>query len=103
MRSPAMLIFSMIFSIVYTICFYYNWALFRYYPAYAQFSLGPLGPEAGPAITWYGWIGWSVVVAGVVALIVPRRVAERISPTLVWGVGAAVLIGIAVYERRWFL
>jgi hypothetical protein len=44
-----------------------------------------------------------VVVAGAVALIVPRRVAERISPTLVWGVGAAVLIGIAVYERRWFL
>jgi hypothetical protein len=100
---PSFLVFSTVFGVAYTVCFYYNWALFRFYPAYSQFSLGALGPDAGPAILWYGWIALAFVVAAAVALVVPTRVAERISPTVVWGVTAAVLIGIAIYERRWFL
>ncbi len=100
---PSALVFSTVFGLVYTVCFYRNWALFRFYPAYSQFSLGPLGPEAGPAILWYGWIGWAVLISAGAAVLVPRRLAERVGPTVVWATGAAVLLGILIYERRWFI
>lgn len=98
----ASLVFSMVFGVAYVVCFYFNWALFRFYPAYSQFSFAPLGPEAGPAILWYGWMGWAAGVAAVAALVVPRRVADEVPPGAVWGIGAAVLAVIAVYERTWF-
>jgi len=33
---------------------------------------------------------------------VPRSIAERIGQVWVWGVPAALLVVILVYERRWF-
>jgi hypothetical protein len=101
--NPSALVFSSLFGIVYTICFYNNWALFRFYPAYSRFSLGPLGPEAGPAILWYGWLAYALIISGAVALIVPRALAAKLSPGLVWGIGLAVLLVIVFYERIWFL
>jgi hypothetical protein len=102
MVGSAALVFSVVFGLAYGACFYFNWALFRFYPAYSQFSIAALGPEAGPAILWYGWMAWAAVVAAVVALVVPRQLADRLSPAVVWMTGAATLVAIAVYERTWF-
>jgi hypothetical protein len=101
--NPSALVFSSLFGIVYTICFYNNWALFRFYPAYSQFSMAALGPEAGPAILWYGWLAYALIISGAVALLVPRALAAKLSPGLVWGIGVAVLLVIVFYERIWFL
>ena len=100
---PSPLVFSTLFGIVYTVCFYNNWALFRYYPAYSQFSMTALGPEAGPAILWYGWLAYALIVSAVVAIVVPRAVAAKLSPTVVWSVGLAVLMVIVVLLRTWFI
>ena len=101
--SPSSLVFSMLFGIVYTICFYNNWALFRYYPAFSRFSLTPLGQDAGPAILWYGWVANALIVSGVVALLVPRALAAKLSPTVVWRVGAGMLVVIVFLLRTWFI
>ena len=102
-RSPALQVFSMLSGVAYTACFYYNWPLFRYYPAVEQFTLGPLGPDAGPAILWYGWLATAFLGSALVALVVPRRAAEKLSPRFVWIAAAVVLIGITIYEKSWFI
>jgi hypothetical protein len=103
------LVFSLVFGVVYTICFYFtspanpNWALFRFYPSYSQFSIAPLGREAGPAILWYGWMGYALLAGLAAAFIVPPRLSAKLSPTVVWVATAALLLAITVYERTWFL
>ena len=101
--NPKLLVFTMFFGLVYMICFYFNWGLFRFYPAYTQFSFDPLGPEAGPVIMWYGWMGNAFIVATALALLTPRSIAMKLNPTLVWGISAVVLIGTLWYEKRWFI
>ena len=96
-------IFSMLFGVVYTICFYYNWALFRYYPVLGQWYRASQPPaEAGPAILWYGWLAEAFVISLVISLAVPRKLAARISADAAWIVPAALILAIIVYERRWF-
>ena len=102
-ENPALLVFSTLFGVVYTVCFYNNWALFRFYPAYAQFSFAPLGREAGPAILWYGWLAWALIISAITALIVPRALAAKIAPSLVWGIGVFMLVVITVLLRAWFI
>jgi hypothetical protein len=58
--------------------------------------------EAGPAILWYSWLFGATAISAAAALVVPRSIAERIGQAWVWGVPAALLVVILVYERRWF-
>jgi hypothetical protein len=103
-RAGSIKIFSMLFGIMYVVCFYFNLSLFIYYPAYSRFSLTALPfEEAGPAILWYGWILNAAIFSGVVALIVPRSWSERLSPNLSWIVPLVVIVGLLIYERRWFI
>jgi hypothetical protein len=101
-RYPSVQIFSMLFGIVYLTCFYMDWAPFRYYPDAGAFYLKP-HPEAGPAILWYGWLAAAAVVSGLVALAVPRRLAERIGQQWAWAVPALTVVLLLIYERRWFV
>jgi hypothetical protein len=78
-------------------------AMFRYYPALGAFSLEPQPlATAGLPINWYSWLLGAFVVSLVAALLMPRRLAERLPHAWVWGVNLAVIVGIMVYERRWF-
>jgi hypothetical protein len=96
-------IFSMVYGIVYCICFYYNWAVFRYYPALEEFHLQSQPPAtAGPAILWYAWVIEAIPITVVLSLLVPRKVAERVPHAAVWIVPALLLVAILVYEKRWF-
>jgi hypothetical protein len=96
-------IFSILFIIVYTLCFYFNIALFKYYPLVAQFHINSQPTRSGPPISWYGWLAVALLVSLPLALIMPRKLGNRISPTLAWLMPALVVIAVLVYEKRWFV
>ena len=98
------MMFSITFGVVYTLCFYYNWPLFAYYPQVneAHFS-SELIDTAGPPILWYGWLATSALVSAAVAISVPRSVSDRLWHGWAWIVPAGVVVAILIYEKRWFL
>ena len=96
-------IFSMVFGVVYTLAFYFSWALFKYFPLVRQFHLEDQGKEAGPPISWYGWLATSLVVALPIALIIPRKWGDRLSPAWAWVVPLLLIISVLIYEKRWFV
>jgi hypothetical protein len=95
-------LFSVIFTVSYTLCFYFNIALFKYYPLVAQFHLDAQPKTSGPPISWYGWLAVAALASVPVALIVPPAWGNRIPPTVAWLVPAIVLVAVLVYEKRWF-
>ena len=100
-------IFSMVYGVAYMALFLYSElyrvALFRYYPVLGRFSREAMPLEtAGPPILWYSWLLGGAVISLVIAFVVPRSWAERLGQSWVCGVPAALLLGIIVYERRWF-
>ena len=98
------LIFSVTFGVVYALCFYYNWALFAYYPQVNEAHLSSLLVEAnGPPILWYGWMAMAALVSAAVAVVVPRGVSDRIWHGWAWIIPGALVIVILIYEKRWFV
>ena len=102
MKTPALKIFSILFGVAYTVCFYIDWSLFRYYPEVREFHLFPHA-NLGPPILWYGWIASAAILSGALAMMVPRRWAERLWHGWVWLVPLVVIVLILIYERRWFV
>ena len=96
--------FAIVYGVVYCICFYYNWAVFRYYPVLEGFRRQSQPPAvAGPAILWYAWLAQAFVITLAVTLLVPRSFAERLGRTVVWVAPIGMVIGILIYEApRWF-
>ena len=106
-RDARLNVFSVAFGVAYLALFFVNEffqrSLFGYYPVLGKFARERLPLEAaGPAILWYGWLAGALVVAAVLALLTPRRLAERLGQDWVWMVTAALLVVVFVYERRWF-
>jgi hypothetical protein len=99
----ASLIFSMLFAVIYSLCFYFNWPMFAYYPQVNEFHLSTeLQNQLGPPILWYGWLATAALASAVVAVVIPRRVAGRLPPNLAWAVPGAMILAILIYEKRWF-
>ena len=95
-------IFSILFGIVYTLAFYFSVAVFKYYPLVHQFHIVDQPKTAGPPISWYGWIVTALMVSTPIALLVPRRWADRLSPTWAGLIPAALIFLVLFYEKRWF-
>jgi hypothetical protein len=100
-------VFSSVYGVAYMGLFLYSElykvALFRYYPVLGRFDREAIPLEtAGPPILWYSWLFGAAVISLALAAIVPRSWAERLGRTWICGIPAAVLLGIIVYERRWF-
>jgi hypothetical protein len=95
-------IFSISFGIVYTLAFYFSVAAFKYYPLVGQFHIDDEPKTAGPPISWYGWIVTALLVSVPLAVIVPRRWADRLSPTWAGLIPAALIFLVLLYEVRWF-
>jgi hypothetical protein len=95
-------IFSILFGVVYTLAFYFNLALFKYYPLVGAFHVADLDKKAGPPISWYGWIATALVVSLPITLLVPRRIADRLSPTWAGLIPVALVVLVLIYEKRWF-
>lgn len=101
--NPRAMIFSLTACVVYTLAYYFELSLFRYYLGDNRFHFGEQGPEAGAPILWYGWLAAAILAGGAAALIVPKRLAARLSPDLVWLVPAVLIFAALMYEKRWFL
>jgi hypothetical protein len=99
---PGLKIFSMLFGAFYIIAFYFDLALFRYYPEARQFHWARTD-GIGSVILWYGWIVTAALASAAVAVAVPRSVADRLSSRWVWVVTALVVLVTLIYERRWFV
>jgi hypothetical protein len=97
------LIFSVLFTVTYALCFFFNWPLFAYYPQVNEFHLSAnLQSQLGPPILWYGWLATATLVSAVPAVLFPRKVSDRLWPGLAWATPAAVIVAILIYEKRWF-
>lgn len=104
MKSAAVAtVFSTVFSAAYFACFYFDVALFMFYPEVGEFHAGEQAASLGPPIVWYGWMAAAAVASIAVALVTPVSWAKRISPTVCWSVTVIVLVVVLFYEKRWFL
>jgi hypothetical protein len=95
-------IFSILYGFAYAASFYWDWALFRYYPETREFHWR-MTPDVGPPILWYGWLVAAAVISAVVAMVVPTRIADRISSEWVGILAVVAVVGILIYEMRWFV
>ena len=102
MKNSFAKIFTLLFGVAYTVCFYVDIALFRYYPEVREFHW-QLTPDVGPAILWYGWLAVAALVSAAVALLVPSKWADRLWSGWVWLSPVIVVVVILVYEYRWFV
>ena len=96
-------LFSLSASISYTLAYYFDWPLFRYYPTVNEVHLFPQGPSAGFPILWYGWVATGLLLGAVVAIASPERWAKHIPPDVSWLVAIGLFVAVLVYEKRWFL
>jgi hypothetical protein len=85
--------FAMAFStsgpLVYCVCQFFNWPLVTFHPATNRLVWGYEGPRPGegPNMLWYGWTATTVLVAavvGIVAMLLPVRITEKIPLALIW-------------------
>ena len=95
-------VFSLAASIAYIAAYYFNWPLFRYFPETMRFGLSA-PPAPVQTVLWYGWLANGIIAGAIVALIVPKRLAARLSPDLLWQVPVVLVLAVLIYERRWFL
>jgi hypothetical protein len=101
-KGPRLKIFSIVFSVLYVVAFYFDLALFRYYPAVREFHWMRTD-GIGVVILWYGWIATAAFASTAIAFAVPRKMAERLWPGWAWIVPTAVVVVTLIYERRWFV
>jgi hypothetical protein len=102
MKGPGLKIFSIVFGVIYVAAFYFDLALFRYYPAAREFHWTRTD-GIGVVILWYGWIATAALASAAIAFAVPRTMAERLWSGWAWIVPTAVVIVTLIYERRWFV
>ena len=76
MTGSRLTIFSILFGVFYLVCFYYDLALFRYYPEVGQFHF-LRNDGLGVVILWYGWIATSAICPATAE----RKTASPRSPT----------------------
>jgi hypothetical protein len=100
------IVFAVVYPIAYAISVWNNFALFTYHPALNEFGMGVQKAKDGPAMYWYGWMATSAIVggiAGVVACLVPGRMAQRLWPGLAWLVPLGAMLFFAWLLRGYFL
>jgi hypothetical protein len=102
MKDSRLAIFSIMFGVIYFVAFYYDLALFRYYPEVSQFRWLRTD-ELGLVILWYGWIATAGLASAAIAFAVPKSIAERLWPGWAWVIPTAVVVAMLIYERRWFV
>jgi hypothetical protein len=97
------MVFSLTACVAYTLAYYFDWPLFRYYLAENRFSFFSSAASAGPPILWYGWVALAILTGGALAWSLPPRLTARLSPDLLWLVPGALILAALTYEMRWFL
>src|SRR5258705_13435215 len=91
-------IFSIMFGIVYLAAFYYDLALFRYYPEVGQFHF-LRNDNLGVVILWYGWIATSALASAAIAFAGQRNMADRLCTGWALIIPTAVVVVMLTYLR----
>ena len=99
-RHPRLMLFSLAACAVYTLAYYFDWSLFRYYLGTGTVGLSAPA-SAGAPILWYGWLATAVLAGAAIAVLIPRSWTARVSPELVWLVPAIALRGDSPRFRFW--
>lgn len=99
-------VFAITSPVIYVLCEMQNWPLFTYQPASNQFDWFYVPPvrDHGPTMYWYGWIANAAIasgILGVLAMLLPERIVNRIPLSLVWIVPLAA-IPVLIYALRYF-
>ena len=102
MKDSRLIIFSIMFGVIYLAAFYYDLALFRYYPEVSQFHF-LRNDGLGVVILWYGWIATATLASAAIAFAVPRKMADRLWSGWAWIIPTVVVVVMLIYERRWFV
>jgi hypothetical protein len=81
--------FSISGPVVYCVVQYFNWPLVTFHPATNRLVWGYEAARSGegPNMLWYGWTLTTVLIAaalGLIAMMLPQRVINRIPLSLVW-------------------
>ena len=98
------IVFAVVYSVIYTLAVWKNYALFTYHPALNEFGIGVEKPKDGPAMYWYGWMataGIAALAAGFAASLIPA--ARRLSWALAWLVPLFAMLFFVWLLRGYFL
>ncbi len=95
--------FSLVFPVVYTLAYYNEWAVFRFYPQVVQFHLAAQSYDFGPGMIYYGWVVLAFLAALAAAMLVPTRWISRLWSGWSWIIPLAATLFMFLYETRWFL
>lgn len=82
-------VFSITGPVVYCVIQYFNYPLITFWPATNRLVFGYEGARAGegPNMLWYGWTLTTILIAaalGLIAMMLPERITNRIPLALVW-------------------
>ena len=108
--SAAFRTFAVVFAIaapvIYIVCEMRNWPLFTYHPGTNRWDwfYSPAVRNEGPAMHWYGWTANMLIgsaVLGVLATMLPERIARKIPLSLVWILPVAA-VPVLIYALRFF-
>ena len=100
------LVFGICFAILYVICDMAALPLFTYHPGTDRIDPGfaPARRDEGPAMYWYGWIASSALgafILGLVAAVLPAKIAGKIPLALAWIVPIA-LLPVLIYSLKFY-
>lgn len=96
-----MTVFSLVFPVIYTVVYYNEWALFRFYPLVGELHFNIKPTTFGPAMIYYSWITVSGVAALAVGLAIPPRWVAHFWTGWSWVVPLAATVFTFIYETRW--
>jgi hypothetical protein len=99
-------VFGIAVSILYVVSDMAKLPLFTYHPGTDSFDWGwaPARKDEGPAMYWYGWLATSAIGAtllGLVAALLPVRLAQRIPFALTWLV-PLLLTPVLIYSLKYY-
>ena len=96
-------VFSLAFPVIYIVNYYNELVVFRFYPLVGELHLDTQPTTFGPAMTYYGWVLTSALIALAVAVIVPARWTAHLWAGWSWLVPLLATLFTFIYETRWLL
>jgi hypothetical protein len=100
------IVFAAVYSVMYALAVFYNWALFTYGPATGEFGSLVTPASAGPTMYWYGWMATAALSGAVVAALaalLPDTATRWIPAALSWVVPIIVIVVFGFLLRGYFL
>jgi len=93
-------VFGISFTLIYVVCEVFSLPMFTYHPATNMFDWGWVRGRSGegPAMYWYGWVAsclTGATILGLLAMLVPERLINRIPLSLLWVLPVLAFIPLA--------